>query len=72
MALLDLKEKKEWADFAAKESISVDSNGCIDAKETQVKRTLLRSHVRPAPAAADIFVQQARLAKQAAIEASER
>ena len=36
MALLDLKEKKDWADFASSECISVDSNGCIDAKETQV------------------------------------
>jgi hypothetical protein len=41
MALLDLKEKKDWADFASKESISVDSNGCIDAKETQVRRAPL-------------------------------
>ena len=36
MALLDLKEKKQWADFASKECISVDAAGCIDAKETQV------------------------------------
>lgn len=36
MALLDLKEKKHWADFASKECISLDAAGCIDAKETQV------------------------------------
>ena len=36
MALLDLNEKKQWADFASKECISVDAAGCIDAKETQV------------------------------------
>jgi hypothetical protein len=41
MALLDLKEKNEWADFASKESIVVDSNGSIDAKETQVMLALL-------------------------------
>ena len=44
MALLDLKEKKDWADFASKESVSVDSNGCIDAKETQVRRSFASLH----------------------------
>jgi hypothetical protein len=37
MALLDLKDKREWADFASKESIVVDASGGIDAKETQVR-----------------------------------
>ncbi len=40
MALLDLKEKKDWDDFACKESVVVDSNGGIDSKETQVRRAL--------------------------------
>jgi hypothetical protein len=38
MALLDLKDKREWADFASQESIVVDASGGIDAKETQVRR----------------------------------
>jgi hypothetical protein len=41
MALLDLKDKREWADFASKESIVVDGSGGIDAKETQVRLLLL-------------------------------
>ena len=70
MALLDLKEKKEWADFAFKESIVVDSNGGIDAKETQVMLALL--YCKLLVAADDVAPQQARLAKQAAIDESER
>jgi tellurite resistance protein len=74
MALLDLKDKKDWADFASKECIVADSSGCIDAKETQVRLTIC--HVLPLcffdVASYNCFLQQARLAKQAAIEASER
>lgn len=68
MALLDLKEKKQWADFASKECISVDAAGCIDAKETQVpaRKSPPRVFV-----IADVFTQQARVAKQAAIDASD-
>ena len=37
MSLLDLGDKKDWTDFASKECIALDSNGFIDAKETQVR-----------------------------------
>ena len=45
MALLDLKEKKDWDEFACKESIVGDSNGGIDSKETQVRSALLISEL---------------------------
>jgi tellurite resistance protein len=70
MALLDLKDKKDWADFASKECIVADSSGCIDAKETQVRLTICLCFFDVA--SYTCFLQQARLAKQAAIEASER
>ena len=70
MALLDLKDKKDWADFASKECIVVDSSGCIDAKETQVRLTLCLWNL--CVVSDDCFLQQARQAKQAAIEASDR
>jgi hypothetical protein len=70
MALLDFKDKKDWADFASKECIVADSSGCIDAKETQVRLTICLYFFDVA--SYNCFLQQARLAKQAAIEASER
>ena len=41
MSLLDLTDKKDWDAFAAKECIALDSNGGVDAKETQVRLVLL-------------------------------